>query len=275
MILSTMAFACMNGIIKYLVHFPTFELVFFRSLGSLFLTAGVLRSKDISFRPNRPFLLIFRGILGVTSMSMFFAAAHYIPIGSAVTIRYISPLFAAVLAVWLLRERVLPLQWLFYFLAFVGVVCIKGFDAQVNTLGVVLAILAAFFSALVYLVITKIGDDDHPLRVVFFFMLIAVLTGFVGSFIFEWLIPNSMEFSLLLLLGIFGYFGQLYMTKAFQQGQASSVAPVKYVEVIFTLGVGIFIFDEVYPFLSLLGMFLIVGSLTASVLYKNRRRVET
>lgn len=269
-----MAFAFMNGIIKYLVHFPTFELVFFRSLGSLFLTAGVLRSNDISFRPNRPFLLIFRGILGVTSMSLFFAAAHYIPIGSAVTIRYISPLFAAVLAVWLLRERVLPLQWLFYFLAFVGVVCIKGFDAQVNTLGVVLAILAAFFSALVYLVITKIGDDDHPLRVVFFFMLIAVLTGFAGSLTFGWVMPNSMEFILLLLLGIFGYFGQLYMTKAFQQGEASSVAPVKYVEVIFTLGVGIFIFDEVYPFLSLFGMFLIVGSLTASVLYKNHRRLE-
>lgn len=270
MLLSTFAFALMNALIKYLIHFPTFELVFFRSLGTLVLTFFLLRSQKISFRPNCLKLLILRGILGVTSMSLFFLAAHYIPIGSAVTIRYIAPLFGGILAVWLLKEKIFPLQWLFYLLAFGGVVLIKGFDTSISLFGVSMVILAAFFSAMVYIVISKIGQQDHPLLVVFFFMGIATITGLVGSFQ-HFIVPNGTELSLLLLLGLLGYFGQYYMTKAFQNGAASKVAPVKYVEVIFTLSFGVYLFDEVYTLTNIAGIIIVISSLTASVLYKAKR----
>ena len=175
-----MAFACMNGLIKFLIQFPTFELVFFRSLGTLLITAFILKSRKISFRPNKPVLLIVRGLIGVTSMCLFFLAAHYIPIGSAVTIRYIAPIFGGVLAVIFLKEKIFPLQWFFYFLAFVGVVFIKGFDASISMLGVNLVLAAAFFSAIVYILIAKIGQQDHPLLVVFYFMFIATVVGAIG-----------------------------------------------------------------------------------------------
>ena len=268
MILSTMAFACMNGLIKLLIQFPTFELVFFRSLGTLLITVFILKSKKISFRPNKPLLLVVRGLIGVTSMCLFFLAAHYIPIGSAVTIRYIAPIFGGILAVIFLKEKIFPLQWFFYFLAFVGVVFIKGFDATTSMLGVNLVLAAAFFSAIVYILIAKIGQQDHPLLVVFYFMLIATIVGVIGSFN-TWLIPNYTELVFLILLGFFGYYGQLYMTKAFQVGEASKVAPFKYVEVVFTLTVGVFWFDEIYTLNSLVGIFLVVFSLTLSVLYKS------
>ena len=268
MILSTMAFTCMNGLIKFLIQFPTFELVFFRSLGTLLITAFILKSRKISFRPNKPVLLIVRGLIGVTSICLFFLAAHYIPIGSAVTIRYIAPIFGGVLAVIFLKEKIFPLQWFFYFLAFVGVVFIKGYDASISMLGVNLVLAAAFFSAIVYILIAMIGQQDHPLLVVFYFMFIATVVGAIGSG-FDWLLPNSTELLLLVLLGIFGYYGQLYMTKAFQVGEASKVAPFKYVEVVFTLTVGVFWFEEVYTMYSLIGIFLVVSSLTLSVLYKS------
>ena len=268
MIFSTMAFACMNGLIKFLIQFPTFELVFFRSLGTLFITAFILKSKKISFRPNKPILVVVRGLVGVTSMCLFFLSAHYIPIGSAVTIRYIAPIFGGILAVIFLKEKIFPIQWFFYFLAFIGVVMIKGFDASISLFGVNLVLAAAFFSAIVYILIAKIGQNDHPLLVVFYFMLIATILGGIGSG-FAWLRPNLYELLLLVLLGLFGYFGQLYMTKAFQEGEASKVAPFKYVEVVFTLTVGVFWFDEVYTLYSLAGIFLVISSLTLSVLYKS------
>ena len=99
-------------------------------------------------------------------------------------------------------------------------------------------------------------------------MLIATVVGGIGSG-FAWLTPNIYELLLLVLLGLFGYFGQLYMTKAFQEGEASKVAPFKYVEVVFTLTVGVFWFDEVYTLYSLAGIFLVISSLTLSVLYKS------
>jgi len=273
MLLSTFAFAFMNALIKYLIHFPTFELVFFRSLGTLILTFFLLRSRKISLVPNQPKLLVLRGIVGVTSMSLFFLGIHFIPIGSAVTIRYVAPLFGAVLAVYFLKERILPLQWFFYVLAFFGVVLIKGFDATISLFGVGVVLGAAFFSAVVYIIIAKIGKQDHPLLVVLFFMGIATLTGLMGS-INDFILPQGHEWLLLLLLGFFGFFGQYYMTKAFQNGEASKIAPIKYSEVVFTLSFGVYWFGEVYSLTSLIGIALVIISLTLSVLYKAKKDRE-
>ena len=270
MLLSTTAFAFMNALVKFLIHFPTFELVFFRSLGTLILTYFLMQSRGVSLRPNRPFLLLLRGFVGVTSMSLFFLGIHYIPIGSAVTVRYIAPLFGGVLAVIFLNEKIYPLQWVFYLFAFAGVVLIKGFDTSISLFGVGIVVGAAFFSAIVYIIISKIGHQDHPLLVVFFFMGIATMVGGIGS-TQNFLRPNTFDLTLLLLLGVFGFFGQYFMTKAFQQGEASKVAPFKYVEVIFTLSFGVYLFDEVYTFQSLLGIAMVISGLTASVLYKERK----
>ena len=270
MLLSTTAFAFMNALVKFLIHFPTFELVFFRSLGTLILTYFLMQSRGVSLRPNRPFLLLLRGFVGVTSMSLFFLGIHYIPIGSAVTVRYIAPLFGGVLAVIFLKEKIYPLQWVFYLFAFAGVVLIKGFDTSISLFGVGIVVGAAFFSAIVYIIISKIGHQDHPLRVVFFFMGIATMVGGIGS-TQNFLFPNTLDLTLLLLLGVFGFFGQYFMTKAFQQGEASKVAPFKYVEVIFTLSFGVYLFDENYTLQSLLGIAMVISGLTASVLYKERK----
>jgi len=74
-------------------------------------------------------------------------------------------------------------------------------------------------------------------------------------------------------LGVFGYLGQVYMTKAFQIASTRHVAPLKYIEVVFTLSFGLLWFGEVYTFWSLLGIAMIIGSLLLNVLYKGRNAV--
>ena len=96
------------------------------------------------------------------------------------------------------------------------------------------------------------------------------MVGGIGS-AQNFLLPNTLDLTLLLLLGVFGFFGQYFMTKAFQQGEASKVAPFKYVEVIFTLSFGVYLFDEIYTLQSLLGMAMVISGLTASTLYKERK----
>ena len=272
MLLSTFFFALMNAVIKELNYYSSFQLVFFRSIGSLAFTTLYLKVKNISFWGKKMNFLIYRGLAGVISMTLFFTSVQYISVGSAVTLRYVAPFFAAVLAVIFLKEKIFPLQWLFYIIAFFGVVLIKGFDSSVSVFGVSLAIGAAFFSSIVYILISKIGHQDHPVIVVHYFMLIATLVGGIGSF-FNWTMPLSlMDWVLLFLLGILGYFGQLYMTKAFQFGQAYMVAPFKYVEVIFTLSLGFFYFHEVYTLWSLLGTALVIVSLSINVVYKSMKK---
>ncbi len=257
MLISTLSFACMNALVKYLVSFPTLQIVFFRALGSLMITFIYLKKQRINQWGNQKQLLIYRGIVGVTSMILFFWGVHYISVGSAVTLRYIAPLFAGLLAVIYLKETIKPLQWLFFISAFFGVYLIKNYDASGSNFGVFLVLLAAFFSAVVYILISKIGNKDHPVVVVHYFMLIATLVGGVGS-LFFWRSPSLYELILLLSLGIFGFFGQLYMTKAFQNAEANMVAPFKYVEVIFTMLFGVFILHENYELLHIVGTFLVI-----------------
>ena len=269
MILSTMAFACMNVIVKYLANVNTYQIVFFRSLGSLFFTFGYLIKNKIPFIGNKNKLLILRSLVGATSMIFFFMSVKYLSVGTAVSLRYTAPIFAAIFAIFILKEQVKPIQWVFFIVSFIGVLVLKGLDSQIDPFGLLLVLIAAVLSGLVYIMINQIGQSEHPVVVVNYFMFTAMVLGGVLS-IGNWVTPTGVEWPLLFSLGVFGYFGQIYMTKAFQTASTTIIAPLKYVEVIFSLLLGVALFNEIYTFWSLFGMVLIISGLVLNVWYKGR-----
>ena len=156
-----------------------------------------------------------------------------------------------------------------FFMAFIGVLLIKGFDSAINITGLVLILISAFFSGLVYVVITKIGTKDHPVVIVNYFMCIAAILGGLLA-INNWKTPEGTDWLFLLSLGVFGYFGQLFMTKAYQLGAANKIVPLKYIEVVFTMVLGMIWFGDSYPLLSVFGIVVVVISLVLNVLYKQK-----
>ncbi|MFV9551097.1 DMT family transporter [Algibacter sp. PT7-4] len=270
MLISTLAFACMNAIVKQLTNIGAFQIVFFRSVSTLFFTFGFLLKNKIPVLGNQKKLLVLRGLVGVTSMTLFFMSTKYLPIGTAVSLRYMAPIFAAVLAIFFLKEKIKVYQWLFFAMAFIGVLILKGFDTHLNSYGLLLIFISALFSGLVYIVISKIGKDDHPVVVVNYFMVISTILGGLLS-INNWVNPDRLQWPMLIGLGLFGYFGQVYMTKAFQIAATNQVAPLKYLEVIFTLLLGVILFSEVYTIYSLLGIALIIAGLVLNALYKGKK----
>ena len=104
-------------------------------------------------------------------------------------------------------------------------------------------------------------------------MLFATCIGGVGSF-FSWKTPSISDYILLILLRIFGFFGQLFMTKAFQNEEVHMIAPFKYVEIVFTLIIGFTIIDEKYSVLHLLGSFLAIFGLLLNVFYKRKKKYK-
>lgn len=267
MIISAFAFTLMNVTAKQLVYYDTYQIVFFRSLGSLIFTTGFIIYHKLPLIGNNNKLLILRSFVGFMSMSLFFMSLKYLPVGSAVTLRYLAPIFAAILAIFILKERIIPIQWLFFIIAFAGVVILKSSDLQINTTGLVLILNSAFFGGLVYIVINKIGKTEHPITVVNYFMVFCTIIGGLLS-IFNWKTPLTKDWLPLFMLGIYGFFGQLYMTKAFQIASLNIIAPIKYVEVIFTVIIGILLFKEVYTIWSLLGIIMIISGLVLNILYK-------
>lgn len=268
MLISTFSFSLMQLCVKYLNHLPTHELILFRSVISLLLSLGYLLPKGIDpFGNNRKFLLL-RGIFGVTALSLFFLTLQHIPLASAVTIQYLSPIFTAIIAIFMLGERMKTVQWIFFGIAFIGVALLKGFDERVSVFYLVLGVISAFFAGAAYNCIRIVKDTDHPLVVVFYFPLVATPIMIVLSY-FEWITPVGWDWVAILLLGIFTQIGQVFMTKALQAEKANLVTSLKYLGSLYALIYGYFFFEETYGIVSLLGIALVLAGVLLNVGLRN------
>lgn len=269
MIFSVIAFAIMNALVKYLGSFNVYQIVFFRSIGTLFFTIPLVIKYNLPFFGIHKKLLLMRAIFGVASLTLFFESLNYLDIGTAVSIRYTSPIFASIFALFLLKEKIKPIQWLLFFITFFGVLLIKGFGTNIQLTGLILVLLSALFLGLVFVIIRKIGNKENPLIIINYFMIMAFVFGGIMS-IKYWERPNINELFLLISLGVFGYVGQLYMTKAFQIQETNIIAPLKYFEVIFVIIIGATWFGEIYNFYTLIGILIILFGLIFNLKIKSK-----
>ena len=274
MIISSFAFSLMHLCVKALPHIPVFELVFFRSLISLLISFTILKNKKIPILGNHKKILFARGLLGVTALTLFFMTLQNIPLASAVTIQYLSPIFTALFAVWILKEKMKNRQWLFFILAFLGVFILKGFDisGQISYKFIAIGIVSACFSGLAYNCIRLLRKTEHPLVVVFYFPLVATPIMAVLSF-FNWVKPQGLDWVYLLLLGIITQVAQIYMTKGIQSDAAGNIMTFKYIGILFAFIYGYFFFGETYSFMSIFGIFILLSGVLLNILFKDRIKV--
>ena len=275
MLLSTLFFALANVFVKQVSHLPTMEILFFRcALGVIFCYVG-LRRANASLKGSNRKLLLLRGLFGTTALYFFFLTVKNIPLASAMTIQYLSPIFTTVIAVFLLKESVKSFQWFCYALAFIGVLFIEQFDARVTLMFLVLGVVSAFCSGVAYNLVRTLRGREHPLTVVFHFQLFGLLVGAAFT-LFDWQTPRGWDWLYLLLIGVFSQLGQIFLTDALQKERAASVAIVNYTGLLYGLLVGWFAFGESQTVESLAGMLLVVLGVVLSVIYTKRRKdIET
>jgi len=271
MIFSSFAFSLMHLCVKALPHIPVFELVFFRSICSLFISYIYLKKeKKAVFGKNKK-LLLARGIFGTIGLTLFFITLQKLPLAGAVTIQYLSPIFTAIFAVFFLKEKVKPRQWFFFGLAFSGVFLLKGFDisGQISQLFFFIGILSALFSGLAYSTIRFLRRTEDQLVVVFYFPLVATPVMGLMSF-FNWVQPQGLDWLYLVLMGVIAQLAQVYMTKGIQSDLAGNTMTYKYVGVLFAFIYGFFFFEETYSFLSVFGILLLILGVILNSLFKNK-----
>ncbi len=271
MLASALCFTVMNLVALSVNHLPAFEIVFFRSIGTVVCTMFVLIKQGIPILGNKPKILIIRALTGLTSLVLYYKAIQIMPIGTAAALRYLSPFFATALAVIFLGERVKKLQWLFLVVAFAAVILLKGFDNRLSVIGLVVILTSAFFSGMVYVIIRKIGNSEHPVVIVNYFLTIcAIISGIIC--LFYWEQPLGIEWVGLLGMGLLGYAAQIWMTKAIQMAETNLIVPFKYAEVVFTILFAWIIFQEQQSWMALVGILIIVLALIGNVVVKERKK---
>lgn len=251
-------------------HAP--QLVLARSIVSFILSAYMVKKAKLPFFGNNKKWLLIRGFAGVTALSLFFFTLNTLPLALASILQYLSPIFTVIFAVLVLKERVFKLQWLFIFVAFIGIVILGysnlvghlNFDMTWFTLGLV----SAFFSAIAYVAIVKLKPTDKPITIVLYFPMIATPIMFVWC-MFDYVWPRGLEWLFLMGVGIFTQIAQLFMTRALHQSDTSVIVPFQYLGAIYAFLIGLFMFDEKLSFILDLALALIVLSILGNALVRH------
>jgi drug/metabolite transporter (DMT)-like permease len=276
MLVSTFCFTAMQSLIKFLPQFNSFQHIFFRSVIGWLLCVGFLTSQGISLVGKNSKMLIFRGVIGSISMFSFFYILTHIPFGSSVAFKYLSPIFTAIFAVFLLKEKIKPIQWLFFLITFAGIITLKGFDARISLFDVCIGLISGVSGGLLYIIIRKIGEDDHHLVILHYFMFVsAFFSGFAS--IESWHTPSGTEWLWLLAIGLVGFVAQNFFTKAIQEpgDDVSFLSILRYTEVVYALVIGYIWFDEGYNLQSFVGLILIFLGLFLSFRLKSQNSKQS
>ncbi|HEU4650473.1 MAG TPA: DMT family transporter [Croceibacterium sp.] len=258
------ALATMSALIKLAADrgIHLLEIMFWRQALTIPIVLGwVLASSGIgSLATSRPGTHFLRGLYGTIGMLLNFGAVILLPLAEATTINFTVPIWAVLLSIVLLKEKVGIWRWSAVALGFVGILVIaRPAGDHFPLYGALVALGGAFMIALISIQIADLNRTDKPLTIVFYFALFsAPLTALSLPFVAT--AHDAHGWLLLLGIGLAGALGQLLLTSALRFGTVASVIVMDYSGLFWATLYGWLLFETLPPPSTWLGAPLIVAA---------------
>ena len=252
---------------------PVYEIMFFRSITGIpifiayvYFTSGVKAFKVVNWR-----FQILRALLGVAAMYSYFNSYKYLPMSEAAGIIFSAPIILTILSVLLLKETVGIHRIVAIIVGFVGVLFIARPQASTLNVYVLFPLAGAFIWSFVVLVVSVLSKTDHANATTMVFSIVASVMSGIAMLV-DGVVPvySSSEIFLLLSIGIFGIFGQVFMIMAVPMCEASAFASTKYISLVFSILAGFTVFGEIPSLVTITGIVLIVLS-GLYIVYREKR----
>ena len=258
-------------------HFGAAEMAFYRSLATCLVALAVLRATRQTFRSEYTGTHLLRGIVGAFSLVGYFYAISKLPVATAQTLNYTSPLFLAITTTVVLGERFSP--WLVVAVVggFVGVGMLLQPSFAGGTEGAALVgLFSGVLAAWAYLAVRTLGRLGEPdWRVVFWFGLVS--TGVCAI----WQLTTSTFHAIrwdnawiLVGLGASGTLGQVCMTRAYRMGNTLVVGAYSYSTIVFAMAMGMVLWSDRLTPLEWAGIAVIVASGLIAMRVEKKEQVE-
>lgn len=270
MLMSACGFALMSACVKELVQrgIPVLEIIAARALVSCAISYIDIKRKDISCWGNNKLLLTARGVVGTLALICVYYAVGTLPLAEATLLQHLNPIFTAVLALLFLKERINLFTIICIVLSLVGLVAmiqptlllgnLSSIPERLPGFGIIAALLGAFGSGVAYVIVRRLGPSEDASVIIFYFPFIALPISCIllGA---DFVLPNGLDWVLLLLVGILTQVGQVGLTKAMQIEKAGKAMAYSYVQVVISAVLGIVLFSEIPTLGTLLGALFIIG----------------
>lgn len=236
------------------------ETMFWRQLlPAIALAAWLgLRGKFATLKTDRPWIHVRRAVIGTLGMFLTLGVVRLLPLAEATILGFTAPVFAVILATFLLREHVGIWRWSAVLLGLAGVVIIAGPDrTHLPLLGLSVGLGAAFFIALVSIQLRDLGRTEEPVRIVFWFSALSSIMLLPGLVLFGGR-HDLVGWLLIAGIGLTGLFAQLLMTAALRFGSVAAVIVMDYSQLAWSTLWGWLFFSQLPPATTWIGAPLVV-----------------
>ncbi|MBV1925569.1 MAG: DMT family transporter [Rhodobacteraceae bacterium] len=210
-------------------------------------------------------LHIGRTTCGWIGSTLIFASVAYIPMADATAISFVNPVFAMILAIPILGEKVGPIRWLAAAIALTGALILLRPNPDSFHPAALLALAAAFIIGIELMFMKKLAGAERVLQILFINNLIGLA---IASFAAQpfWQIPTDIQWVGLAGVGISMACAQVFFINGIARADASFVAPFSYAVLVFAAVYDFAVFDAVPDWITILGAGVIVlGGLLLAV----------
>jgi drug/metabolite transporter (DMT)-like permease len=276
--LSVLLFAVMFAIGKILgSHMNSYEIMFFRCVIALTMIYIIIYQKDMGrFRqrmiPKRPALLLLRCFFGSMAMILTFYAYILLPMATASTIIFTGTLWVIPLSILFLRQKISTPRIIATVIGFIGVFMMLT-PQNGMFYGYLIAVLCAFFQGVVTILLHKLGKTDHPILIVFYFMLVGTIISFIGVSVTSGFTASFQDIPLLIAIGLLGVVGQYALSSAYRDAEPTFLSPFQYTSLLWSSLIGYVIWKDVLGIEGWIGAITIIIS-AIYVTFSERRQIK-
>jgi|AntRauTorckE6833_2_1112554.scaffolds.fasta_scaffold08459_1 S-adenosylmethionine uptake transporter len=234
------------------------QISFFRFLFSMLTVLPFMIPKGLSaFKTSNPKLHVYRAVIGVAAIALYTYSVLLVPLNEVTTFSFTQQFFVLILAALFLKEKISNNRWIATFFGFIGImIVIDPTDSKVNLLAFI-PMGAAFLFAGLDVLAKRMVSTETTMTLLFYFALGTTVAA-LGPALMVWKTPTYTELCWLFLLGSGANLIQVFLFRAFYAADASSLAPFRYVELVFASIFGYFLFGEVVKVNTILGAFVII-----------------
>ena len=268
-------FSFMTFFVRISGDLPTMQKAFFRNaVAAVIAVVPLLRSEEkFHIKKGSGGDIFFRCLFGTSGMICNFYAIDRLDIADANMLNKLSPFFAVVLSIPLLKEIPSRVDWISVLLAFTGALFIIRPSADITLVPGLLGLYGGFGAGVAYVFVRRLGKKGErtPVIVLCFSLFSCLVTA--PFLIFDYHPMTMQQFFCLLMAGVSAAVGQFSITTAYKFAPAKELSVFDYVQVIFAALWGILFLGEVPVVLSIVGYVIIIGTACFRWWWTNYRHV--
>jgi drug/metabolite transporter (DMT)-like permease len=240
--------------------FSPFMLAFYRTFfGLVFILPALWKLGFSALKVKRFPLYLFRGVLNITSVLAAFYAVTHIPLADATAYSYLGPIFALVLAVIILKEKIHKARSIAIVISFLSIFLILKPGFQEISLGTIAAIFQAFCFAATLICVKILTKTEDPSIITIYGFLISLPISFIVA-CFYWQLPDTpLHWIMVISMGLASGIAHLALARAFKIAEMSAVLPMDFTRLVFAVLFGVMVFGDAFDGLTILGGLIILG----------------